>query len=199
MEEFNRGVRQGRGSDFKVLLEAPLAKPNSVNVFTPFDQDTICFAVDVSGSTEGVVLEEEKAAIEALAEELPTTTRQRCSIVPWDNDPDRYQASGLEGLQQLASFGGTDPIILLQNQAHRAFLQRSNVGFFSLMVKWTRTLSVALLGSLRRTAYTAKRASSLFTAIVLQVQFNATSRLEFRFSPSRLTASSCFMTSRHMN
>ena len=129
MKERNHEVPQAEVPRAKVLLEAPLAKPITVDTFTPFDQCTICFAVDVSGSTEGVVLEEEKAAIEIIAEDLPTTTKQRCSIIPWDDDVDRYQASGLEGLQQLTSYGGTDPVVLLKNQVHRNFLQESKVWF----------------------------------------------------------------------
>lgn len=108
-------------------FEAPLQKPVQPGPQIPFDQCSSVFAVDVSGSTSGVVLEQEIDAIKSISENLPSTTKQLCSIIPWDDEI--YQPLHLDQVDVLEAIGLTRPDKLLSDNQSRELLQKSHLWF----------------------------------------------------------------------
>lgn len=108
-------------------FEAPLQKPVPLPPQIPFDQCSSAFAVDVSGSTYGIVLEQEISAIKTISENLPSTTKSLCSIIPWDDQV--YESLHLDQVDVLEDGGGTCPDALLADDQSRELLQKSHLWF----------------------------------------------------------------------
>ncbi|EPS35210.1 hypothetical protein H072_11388 [Dactylellina haptotyla CBS 200.50] len=99
------------------------------NPMIPFREAKISVAVDTSGSTYGTGLKAEKAAIREIFSLLPPTIKSSTKILPWS---DRLKKIvGIDQLDSLSSNGGTDPNVLLSNDASRYELQ--NCSFWFLM------------------------------------------------------------------
>lgn len=108
-------------------FEAPLQKPVPPPPQIPFDRCSSAFAVDVSGSTYGIVLEQEISAIKTISENLPSTTKSLCSIIPWDDQV--YESLHLDQVDVLEDGGGTSPHALLADDQSREILQKSHLWF----------------------------------------------------------------------
>lgn len=91
-------------------------------------QFPITFAIDVSGSTEGRVLRQEKDAILSVSSifSSPSLVSQS-TILPWSHKP--HSQVGIERIESLYSAGGTDPAVLLEDSDFKAELQKSNLWF----------------------------------------------------------------------
>lgn len=88
----------------------------------------VTFAVDVSGSTKGAILEREQTAISKICELLshPRLCTQS-KILPWSHRAKSPVAA--TDIERLSSRGGTDPSVLLDNSKSCSTLQRSNLWF----------------------------------------------------------------------
>lgn len=88
----------------------------------------ITFAVDVSGSTKGAILQREQTAISKICN-LFNDTRlcTESKILPWSHRAkDPVDATHVE---RLDSGGGTDPSVLLDNPTSSSTLQSANLWF----------------------------------------------------------------------
>lgn len=112
----------------RMFYEPPLARNESGPVSLAFDQCATVFAIDISGSTAGLILQEEKDAIESVVEYFPLATRLRSFILPWD---DRQHAlRNIASLASLKTDGGmTDPTVLTQIPETRKALLDSDLWF----------------------------------------------------------------------
>lgn len=108
-------------------FESPLRKPVPLPPQIAFDQCSSVFAVDVSGSTHGVVLEQEIIAIKTISGNLPSTTKSLCSLIPWNHRV--YQRLHLDQVDVLVAEGGTQPDELLADDQSRELLQKSHLWF----------------------------------------------------------------------
>lgn len=87
-------------------FEEPLKRPIEREV-VGFSEITAVFAVDVSGSTEGKVLAEEKDTVELLCSGLSQDSRTQARIIPWCDETEDVLRS--DELHKLISGGGTIP------------------------------------------------------------------------------------------
>lgn len=108
-------------------FEAPLERPPEPPPDLPFDQCSMFFAIDVSGSTTGIVLAEEKAALEIIADHLPSQTKTKCSVGPWDDHA--HPLLELDELDELESGGLTQPRVLLEDPQHLKAVTNSQLWF----------------------------------------------------------------------
>ncbi len=97
-------------------VEKRLKRPINSNEEIPYSDTVATFAVDVSGSTEGKVLEEEKEAIKTLCGGLSRDAFTQAEIIPWNEDVQPLIRANQ--LETLVSGGGTEPSRL--NFSHRA-------------------------------------------------------------------------------
>ncbi|KAK9790463.1 hypothetical protein SCARD494_08412 [Seiridium cardinale] len=88
----------------------------------------ITFAVDISGSTEGRILQQEIDAIRSVSSRFdPPSLASQSIILPWSHKP--HSQVSLERIETLSSGGGTDPAVLLEDDEFKAELQGSNLWF----------------------------------------------------------------------
>jgi hypothetical protein len=73
------------------------------------------------------VLEQEIDVIKSISENLPSTTKSLCSVIPWDNQV--YQPLHLDQVDVLEDGGGTCPDELLADDQSRELLQKSHLWF----------------------------------------------------------------------
>ncbi|CAH0051069.1 unnamed protein product [Clonostachys solani] len=88
----------------------------------------VCFAVDVSGSTEGWILGMEQEAIIAISSALGKTTQysmSRSSILPWNDKA--YGRLPLKDVKDLVSGGGTAPAAIFHDPEYRSYLQQAGL------------------------------------------------------------------------
>ncbi|CAG9942568.1 unnamed protein product [Clonostachys rosea f. rosea IK726] len=88
----------------------------------------VCFAVDVSGSTEGWVLGMEQEAIIAISTALGKTSQYsmgRSSILPWNDKA--YGRLPLKDVKDLVSGGGTVPAAIFRDREYRSYLQQAGL------------------------------------------------------------------------
>lgn len=102
--------------------------------FVDFDVPTdirnvpLVFAVDVSGSTRGRCLDQEKATVASMTMRLePTTLAYQSHVLPWDNRS--YGSMSPTQFRGLQAGGGTDPSVVLENALSRHHLQQAKVWF----------------------------------------------------------------------
>ena len=88
-------------------VEKPLKRPVNSNEEIPYSDTVAVFAVDISGSTEGTVLEEEKETIKTLCGGLSRDAFKQADIIPWNEDV--QPLIGANELETLISKGGTEP------------------------------------------------------------------------------------------
>ncbi|KAK7229393.1 hypothetical protein V2G26_001563 [Clonostachys chloroleuca] len=106
-----------------------LPPPTQTNPNGPL---SMCFAVDVSGSTRGRVLREEQAAIDELGSALTKGgqfSKDEAWILPWDDRA--HSRRPLNGAMSLVSGAGTRPSAIINDAIHKYTLQNS--GLWCLM------------------------------------------------------------------
>ncbi|CAI6079817.1 unnamed protein product [Clonostachys chloroleuca] len=106
-----------------------LPPPTQTNPNGPL---SMCFAVDVSGSTRGRVLREEQAAIDELGSALTKGgqfSKDEAWILPWDDRA--HSRRPLNGAMSLVSGAGTRPSAVINDAIHKYTLQNS--GLWCLM------------------------------------------------------------------
>ena len=108
-------------------VERPLKRPTKSEEEIPYSDTIATFAVDVSGSTEGRVLEEEKAAIQTLCEGLSRDAFTQANIVPWNENVQPLIRA--DELETLTSKGGTEPSSLNTNSQAKTALSRCSAWF----------------------------------------------------------------------
>lgn len=94
---------------------------------TPYKQVQVAFAIDVSYSTEGGVLEQEKQATLKLGAHLEAPARDRAQILPWTSIA--LPPVGLSDIQSLRPMGGTNPTVLNTADPHQRILQQCSLWF----------------------------------------------------------------------
>ncbi|MCJ1262859.1 hypothetical protein MMC22_002729 [Lobaria immixta] len=110
-----------------VPVEGPLQRPFDDREGIAFCDITATFAVDVSGSTAGKVLEEEKDAICSLCIGLSRDAQPQAEIIPWNHTTQRIiHSSELDGL---CSFGGTIPNSLTTSFEAKKALSKCSAWF----------------------------------------------------------------------
>ncbi|KAH8807783.1 hypothetical protein F5884DRAFT_833476 [Xylogone sp. PMI_703] len=92
-----------------------------------FSQSKAVFALDVSGSTAGKILQVEKDAITTLTDGLSTARKGDTQILPWSSHA--HQIVRIDELDSVDSSGGTNPTALLRNMEFRTSLISSDVWF----------------------------------------------------------------------
>jgi hypothetical protein len=90
-----------------VPVEGPLRRPSDDKEEVAFSDIIATFAVDVSGSTQGKVLEEEIDAIKSLCKGLSRDALTQAEVIPWNHTTQSVIRTS--ELITLSSSGGTDP------------------------------------------------------------------------------------------
>lgn len=91
----------------QIPIERPLQRPKDDNEEIAFSDIIATFAVDVSGSTQGKVLEEEKDVIRSLCSGLSRDAQTQVDVIPWNHTTEPIVR--LSELNNLRSSGGTEP------------------------------------------------------------------------------------------
>lgn len=105
------------------INESPLKRPKIIDEDLPFPGVRAAIAVDVSGSTAGYVLEQEKHVIRTICEGLTSEP----TIIPWSHTVEPILRPS--ELDRLDSEGGTEPDILNQTQTSKETLQQCSAWF----------------------------------------------------------------------
>jgi hypothetical protein len=116
-------------SAFSDMKSTPNLQASRTRIETTplFRQSKISIAVDVSGSTFGPVLRSEVAAVRSICSLFPTSLRSAIKILPWSDVAQRPHS--LDELEELNSEGGTNPSVILHDDACRFELQNSPFWF----------------------------------------------------------------------
>ena len=94
-------------------IEKPLKRPLDIDRMTAFKDSTVAFAIDVSGSTIGTILEQEINAGYDLCDCLSADAAGRATIIPWDNKVYPSRNTSCFSRRDLTSNGGgTSPSAL---------------------------------------------------------------------------------------
>ena len=107
------------------------------NTGKPFKDCTITFAVDVSGSTFGSVLDAEQQAILKISSHLKRPAMSAAKVVPWSTEV--RPAVPLSGVPTLSSQGGTYPSDLCSSRHSITTLRQSSLWFLmtdGLVQEW---------------------------------------------------------------
>ena len=107
--------------------EEPLSRPSNSEEGIAFSDIVATFAVDVSGSTRGSVLEEEKQAISLICSGLSRNSQTQTQIIPWSHAASRVCRSS--ELDTLHSSGGTVPNCLNTEPHSRSALSECSAWF----------------------------------------------------------------------
>ena len=108
-------------------VETRLKRPKDSTEDISFSDTIATFAVDTSGSTGGVVLQEEKNAIKTLCEGLAYDAFTQARIIPWSHEV--HSSIGANELGTLVSEGGTEPSRLNVSHGARTALSRCSAWF----------------------------------------------------------------------
>lgn len=86
------------------------------------------FAVDISGSTRGRCLDQEKAVVAYMTTRFESATLvSQSHVLPWDGQS--YGSMSTVQFRGLEAGAGTDPSVVLENSLSRCHLQRARVWF----------------------------------------------------------------------
>jgi hypothetical protein len=107
--------------------ERPLQRPLNEDSSIAFPDIAAAIAVDISGSTMGRILEQEKQAITKLCRCLSAKAQQRARVIPWNHEV--QQVIGLEDLVHLSSGGGTNPTHLTTFRPSQYILRNCSTWF----------------------------------------------------------------------
>lgn len=108
-------------------VEGPLRRPSDDKEEVAFSDIIATFAVDVSGSTQGKVLEEEIDAIKSLCDGLSRDALTQAEIIPWNHVT--QSVIRISELSILSSSGGTDPNSLNTSNDARVALGKCSAWF----------------------------------------------------------------------
>ena len=108
-------------------VEEPLQRPFNSSEEILYSDVVVTFAVDVSGSTAGKVLEEEKEAIKTLCSGLSRDAFTQADIIPWNHDVQALVRG--DRLETLVSSGGTNPSQLNISQISKMALSKCSAWF----------------------------------------------------------------------
>jgi len=108
-------------------VEGPLRRPSDDKEEVAFSDIIATFAVDVSGSTLGKVLEEEIDAIKSLCNGLSRDALTQAEIIPWNHTTQSVIRAS--ELNTLLSSGGTDPNSLNTGDDARVALGKCSAWF----------------------------------------------------------------------
>jgi hypothetical protein len=106
-------------------FEKPLQRPRETGLLPNFHDIPVAIAIDISGSTQGKVLEQEINAAQKICGILSDQTSSRARILPWDHDmhavmvPKSLPTLGSEG-------GGTNPSVLMSESDAVDVLSKSS-------------------------------------------------------------------------
>jgi hypothetical protein len=98
-----------------------------VQVEHSFRDAAVAFAVDVSGSTSGRILEAEKRFVRQVASLLAPRAQIEAAIIPWDDQAKTVRT--LAKLDKLISEGLTTPAAIIRDTQARVVLKTSSVWF----------------------------------------------------------------------
>jgi len=107
--------------------EEPLSRPRNNEEEVAFSDIVATFAVDVSGSTEGKVLEEEKGVLSLLCSGLSRDSQTQARIIPWSHVT--YGVLRSSELHTLQSAGGTIPNCLNEEPNSKNALSKCSTWF----------------------------------------------------------------------
>ena len=107
--------------------EKPLERPPNGGEKISYSDTIAAFAVDVSGSTQGLILEEQKRAIRIMLSGLSPDVVRQAEIIPWSDDV--QNVFPCDRLETLYAYGGTEPSKLNVNQASREALGKCSAWF----------------------------------------------------------------------
>ena len=119
--------RPYRSSAIPKPVEPRLERPKNSIEDISFSDTIATFAVDISGSTEGMVLEEEKKAIKTLCVGLARDAFTQARIIPWSDEV--HSLICADELETLVSSGGTEPSRLNVSDRARTALSRCSAWF----------------------------------------------------------------------
>ena len=108
-------------------IEEPLRRPRNSREEIAFSDIMATFAVDVSGSTEGTILEEEKATIGLICSGLSRDAQTQVQIIPWDHNA--HQVLPPSELWALNSSGRTRPNCLNEDIDSKSALSQCSAWF----------------------------------------------------------------------
>ena len=119
--------RPADSDDVPPTTEMPLRRPMDENEEIAFSDIIATFAVDVSGSTQGPVLEEEKDAIKSISSGLSRDAQTQAQIIPWCDYP--QHGVRLCDIGNLRSGGGTYPNTLNTGLEAKTALSKCSAWF----------------------------------------------------------------------
>jgi hypothetical protein len=90
-----------------------------------FQDCTIAFAIDISGSTEGHILDIEREAVSTISSLLTPTAQSRSRVIPWNSTTEPVTI--VANLPYLRSYGGTCPTSLARRSESRHTIQNSTL------------------------------------------------------------------------
>ncbi|KAF8253217.1 hypothetical protein K440DRAFT_657722 [Wilcoxina mikolae CBS 423.85] len=93
----------------------------------PFSESRTSFAVDISGSTAGKIMHEERAVVREICDQFSSTAKQKTKILPWNHKP--HSILSYQQITHLSSAGGTDPTILNSDNSFKLALRDSTLWF----------------------------------------------------------------------
>ena len=107
--------------------EKPLERPPNGPEQRLYSDTIAAFAMDVSGSTKGLILEEEKRATRIMLAGLSHDAVRQAKIIPWSDNI--RNVIPCDRLETLYAHGGTRPSRLNRNQESREALDRCSAWF----------------------------------------------------------------------
>ena len=119
--------RPYESSAISVPIEKRLERPINSTEEIPYSDTVATFAVDISGSTEGRVLEEEKETIKTLCGGLSRDASRHADIIPWNHDVQTLVRAN--EIDTLVSVGGTAPSRLNVSHQARTALSKCSAWF----------------------------------------------------------------------
>ncbi|OAL40247.1 hypothetical protein AYO20_00667 [Fonsecaea nubica] len=118
-----KGVRKQPATQY----ERPLRTFGPEESDTAFEDCTMVFSVDISGSTEGKILRQERIVVESVVAQVSQESRRSSCVIPWDSEA--HEIITVDELDRLDSAGGTDPNAMLQSRQHLDVLRKADLWF----------------------------------------------------------------------
>lgn len=109
------------------LREMPLHRPSEIHEDVAFSDCVVAIAVDVSGSTGGIILSREREVINNICNALSGAARNCAQLIPWSDHVSSIIS--VDGLHFLDAAGGTVPSRLISMPSSRQVLCNSSAWF----------------------------------------------------------------------
>ena len=141
--------RPYESSPISIPIEKRLERPINSTEDIPYSDTVATFAVDISGSTEGRVLGEEKETIKTLCGGLSRDASRYADIIPWNHDVQKLARA--DEIDNLTSVGGTEPSRLIVSPEARTALSKCSAWFLltdgEISHRETRAFSQGICGT----------------------------------------------------